>query len=479
MPLEKFLDLDYLHARLTEWSGWAQDNIFVLGAAIQFAVILFAFVVAWATAPALRKGMETPIEVSWYKRFGKPVAEAVVPLAMPVVWLVVQWFSVMAAEYAKWPHHLISVVVSLLTAWVVIRLATVLIRERTWSKVIAVIAWTVAALNITALLDPTIEVLDTMALQFGTFRISVLGVAKAFIAVGVLVWLAGVMSGLVERRLAAMPKVSPAAGVLLGKLFRIAVYTLAVVMGLDAVGIDLTAFAVFSGAVGLGIGFGLQKVFSNLISGLILLMDRSVKPGDVIAIGDSYGWINSLGARCVSVITRDGTEHLIPNEELISQRVENWSYSNNLVRLKLPIGIDYESDVRKAIALAVDAAKEVSRVLSHPPPVCQMRGFGDNSVDLELRIWLNDPQNGIGNVSSEVLLRVWDSYKAGGIHFPYPQRDIHIRSLPPEVTAAMGIEIVDEAELEIDTDGAPEGAPAAGPGSNPALGGVAPPRGAE
>ncbi len=475
MPLEKFLDLDYLHARLTEWTGWAQDNIFVLGAAIQFAVILFAFVVAWASAPALRKGLETPIDVSWYARFGKPVAEALSPLAMPVVWLVVQWFSVMAAEYAKWPHHVISVVVSLLTAWVVIRLATNLIRERTWSKVIAVTAWTVAALNITALLDPTIQVLDSMALQFGTFRISVLGVAKAIIAVGVLVWLAGVTSSLVERRLAAMPKVSPAAGVLLGKLFRIAVYTLAVVMGLDAVGIDLTAFAVFSGAVGLGIGFGLQKVFSNLISGLILLMDRSVKPGDVIAIGDTYGWINSLGARCVSVITRDGTEHLIPNEELISQRVENWSYSNNLVRLKLPIGIDYESDVRKAIGLAVDAAKEVGRVLSHPAPVCQMRGFGDNSVDLELRIWLNDPQNGIGNVSSEVLLRVWDNYQAGGIHFPYPQRDIHIRSLPPEVMAAMGIEIIDEALRATDDNGAPEGAPAA----NPAAAGVAPSRGAE
>jgi small-conductance mechanosensitive channel len=219
-------------------------------------------------------------------------------------------------------------------------------------------------------LDPTIEVLDSMALQFGSFRMSVLGVAKAVIAVGFLVWLAGVVSGLVERRIAAMPRVSPAAGVLLGKLFRIAVYTLAVVMGLDAVGIDLTAFAVFSGAVGLGIGFGLQKVFSNLISGLILLMDRSVKPGDVIAIGDTYGWINSLGARCVSVITRDGTEHLIPNEELISHRVENWSYTNRLIRLRMPIGIDYESNVRQAIGLATEAALKVNRVLQKPGPVC-------------------------------------------------------------------------------------------------------------
>jgi small-conductance mechanosensitive channel len=471
--LEKYLDLEFLQARLTEWSGWAQDNLFVLSAAIQFAVVLFAFVIAWAFSPRCRKWMETSYDAPWYQRFVKPVTEALVPLALPVVWLVAQWFSVVAAQYAKWPHHLIEIAVSLLTAWVVIRLATVLIRDRTWSKVIAVTAWTVAALNITALLDPTIAVLDSMALQFGSFRISVLGVAKAVIAVGVLVWLAGVVSGLVERRIAAMPKVSPAAAVLLGKLFRIVVYTLAVVMGLDAVGIDLTAFAVFSGAVGLGIGFGLQKVFSNLISGLILLMDRSVKPGDVIAIGDSYGWINSLGARCVSVITRDGIEHLIPNEELISQRVENWSYTNNLVRLKLPIGVDYDSDVRKAIALSVEAAGKVSRVLAHPPPVCQMRGFGDNSVDLELRVWLNDPQSGIGNLSSEILLNVWDAFHENGIDFPYPQRDIHLRSLPPEVMAAMGVAYTEDTATDDDADGgAPEGA------SVPrTVDGVAPPSG--
>ena len=407
--------------------------------------------------------MEKSYPAIWYERFGKPVAEALVPLALPVVWLIAQWFSVVAAQYAKWPHHLIEIVVSLLTAWVVIRLASALIRDGAWSRVIAVIAWTVAALNITALLDPTIEVLDSMALQFGSFRMSVLGVAKAVIAVGFLVWLAGVVSGLVERRIAAMPRVSPAAGVLLGKLFRIAVYTLAVVIGLDAVGIDLTAFAVFSGAVGLGIGFGLQKVFSNLISGLILLMDRSVKPGDVIAIGDTYGWINSLGARCVSVITRDGTEHLIPNEELISHRVENWSYTNRIIRLRMPIGIDYESNVRQAIGLATEAAVKVNRVLQKPGPVCQLKAFGDNSVDLELRVWLKDPQNGLGNVRSEVLLNVWDSFNENGIAFPYPQRDVHIRSLPPEVMTSMGVEFVEETMPDDADSGAPEGAGLAQP----------------
>ncbi|MCZ6859495.1 MAG: mechanosensitive ion channel, partial [Alphaproteobacteria bacterium] len=205
----------------------------------------------------------------------------------------------------------------------------------------------------------------------------------------------------------------------------------AVFAALNSIGIDLTALAVFSGAVGLGIGFGLQKVISNLISGVILLMDKSVKPGDVIAIGDTFGWINTLSARYVSVITRDGIEHLIPNEELISQRVENWSYSNTLVRFRMPIGISYDSDVVNAMALTVEAAKMVERVRDDPAPVCRLMNFGDNAIELELRIWISDPQAGVANVRSEVLLNIWTMFNENGIEFPYTQRDLHIKSSVP------------------------------------------------
>ncbi|MEK9726370.1 MAG: mechanosensitive ion channel domain-containing protein, partial [Rhodospirillaceae bacterium] len=374
-----------------------------------------------------------PWPVSWYYRFVRPVANALQPLTLPVLWLAGQWFSVFAAETAQWPHHLITIAVSLLTAWVVIRLAASLIRNRAWSRAIAVAVWILAALSITGLLDPTMTVLDAMALRVGEVRLSVLGVLKALVALGILLWLASLAAGIIDRRLRAMPEVPLASGVLFGKLFRIAAYGLAVIVGMESVGIDLTTFAVFSGAIGLGIGFGLQKVFSNLISGLILLIDKSVKPGDVIAVGGTYGSINSLGARCISVITRDGTEHLIPNEELISQRVENWSYSNRMVRQKLPIGISYGSDLRLAMQLALHAARNTKRVLNEPPPVCQLKGFGDNAVNIELRLWIDDPQNGIGNVTSEVLLEIWDLYHANGIEFPFPQRDLHIRSLPAEL----------------------------------------------
>ena len=284
---------------------------------------------------------------------------------------------------------------------------------------------------IVGMLDPTLAVLDNMAMNFGDTRVSVLGVGKAILALAILFWLASFTSSLMERRIAKMSGLTPSVQVLFGKLLKITLFVIAFVLAMNSVGIDLTAFAVFSGAVGLGLGFGLQKVVSNLISGVILLLDKSVKPGDVIAIGETYGWINSLSARYVSVITRDGTEHLIPNEELISQRVENWSYTDQLVRQRMPIGVSYSSDVRKAIDLAVEAASEQGRVLDSPAPVCHLKGFGDNAVDLELRIWLKDPRSGLSNIKNEILLRIWDLYHENGIEFPFPQRELHVAQPVP------------------------------------------------
>ena len=429
--MEKLFDRELIEAKLIEFLAWIQDDIFVLSAIIQFAVIITAFLIANVTATRFRSWLEREWNLPWYEQYCKIVARALAPLSLPVIWLALQWFSVFAAENAGWSSHLIEIVVSLLTAWVIIRLAATLIRNPQLARIITLAAWTIAALNITGLLEPTMAVLDSMAMNVGHIHISVLSIIKAIIALVALLWLAGAISGLVERRMNAMPGVTPAAGVLFGKIFRILVFTIAVVVGLESVGIDLTAFAVFSGAVGFGIGFGLQKVFSNLISGMILLMDRSVKPGDVIAVGDSFGWINALRARYVSVITRDGTEHLIPNEELISQRVENWSHSHQLVRQRMAIGIDYEADVNRAMELALEAASGVDRILTEPAPACRLVGFGDNSIDLDLRVWINDPQNGVANIRSEILLGVWNLYRDNGINFPFPQRDLHIRSTVP------------------------------------------------
>jgi small-conductance mechanosensitive channel len=244
----------------------------------------------------------------------------------------------------------------------------------------------------------------------------------------VLLWAAMAGSRILEHRMQSVRGLTPSFRVLTGKLIRIALITVAFLIALSSVGIDLTAFAVFTGAVGVGVGFGLQKLVSNLISGVILLLDRSIKPGDVIEVGETFGWVSSLNARYASVTTRDGKEWLIPNEDLITQRVTNLSFSSEQLRLLLPFGVSYDSDVRAAIALAVEAAKEVPRVLAHPAPVCRLMGFGDSSVDLELRIWINDPVNGVVNVRSEILLNMWDKFHANDIRIPFPQRDLHIQS---------------------------------------------------
>ena len=223
---------------------------------------------------------------------------------------------------------------------------------------------------------------------------------------------------------------------LFAKLLKIALIIVAGLVAIESVGIDLTAFAVFGGALGVGIGFGLQKIVSNFVSGIILLLDKSIKPGDTIGVSGTFGWIKSLGARYVSVITRDGIEHLIPNEELITTRVENWSYTNDLVRQKIPLGISYGSDVRRAIALCIESAAENDRVVSNPNPNCLLMGFGDSSFDLEIRYWVRDPQNGLSNLKSEILLTVWDRFNANDIQIPFPQRDLHVKSVSPEARAA-------------------------------------------
>jgi small-conductance mechanosensitive channel len=190
---------------------------------------------------------------------------------------------------------------------------------------------------------------------------------------------------------------------------------------------------VFGGALGVGVGFGLQKVTSNFVSGVILLLDRSVRPGDVISVGQTYGWVGSLGARYVSVVTRDGTEYLIPNEDVITHQVVNWSHSSDQVRLRLQVAVSYDADVRQARALCLEAAAETPRVLAQPAPVCVLLGFAASAIELELRIWISDPRNGVGNVKSDVLLLIWDKFRANGIQFPYPQRDLHLKT-PMEVT---------------------------------------------
>ena len=313
-------------------------------------------------------------------------------------------------------------------AWILIGLCSAFLREKFWAESFALAAYLITGLFGLALVGDSVRLLEKMSLTIGGVTISAWGVLAGILAFAMTLWISLAISRIVEVRIEKVPHLSGSLKVLIAKIVRIVSIVIALMIAVSSMGVDLSALTVLGGAIGLGLGFGLQKVVSNFISGIILLTDNSIKPGDVIEIDETYGWVNNLRARYASVITRDGTEHLIPNEDLITQRVINWSFTNNLVRQKIPIGVSYDSDPHQCIELVIGAARSVERVLEDPAPICQLKGFGDSSVDLELRIWIADPANGVGNVKSAVLLNIWDSFKANGVEIPFPQRDLHIRS---------------------------------------------------
>jgi small-conductance mechanosensitive channel len=303
-----------------------------------------------------------------------------------------------------------------------------MLKDSNWARLLSITAWIIASLHILNLLIPTINLLDQLAIDLGGVRISLLLLIKGVIVFTVLLKIASSGSNLLEKRILSLEELTPSVQVLLTKALKITLLTIAVVVAMSSLGINLSAFAFIGGAIGVGVGFGLQKVVSNLVSGIILLLDRSIKPGDVIEIGSTYGRIQSLGARYVSVATRDKTEYLIPNEDLITTQVINWSFSDKFVRLKIIVGVSYDSDIHEVMRLMVSAAVGIPRVLSIPKPVCQLKNFGDSAIEMELRFWISDPENGISNVSSAVRIAIWDTFKEHNVEIPFPQRDIHIKS---------------------------------------------------
>ena len=352
-----------------------------------------------------------------------------------IFFMVFLWSSVAIMRASTWPSrsYFLSVLTSLATAWLVISILSRIIRNRLIANIVAVSAWTIAALNAFGILDETVLLLDSLSVVLGQVRVSALLVIQSLVLCSILIWGALGVAGFAERQLSQNKDLTPSARVLIGKVFRIFILLVAILTGLNVVGIDLTALAVFSGALGLGIGFGLQKIVSNLISGIILLLDKSIKPGDVIEIetvsGTTYGWVEHLGARYTSVRTRDGIDTLFPNELFIATPVTNWSHGDTLVRQKLDVGVSYDADVEQAIALCLEAVCEHDRILKDPEPKCLLVGFGESSIDLQVRYWLKDPQGGLRNIASSVYLSIWKKFRESEVEIPFPQRDVHIRSV--------------------------------------------------
>ncbi len=352
------------------------------------------------------------------------------PLVWPLIWFVL--VSILLGIYLALglDAWLVRVFVSLLLAWIVVRLVSRLIRNPMLSRVTAVIAYGMAVLSIWGKLDDTIEALQgsEFTLSLGDFSLNLYQVLTTALLLAVLLSLAAFVSRMTEAQLKDVDWVSPAGRVLLTKTLRTGLYVLAILISISTAGIDLTALAIIGGAVGFGIGFGLQKIVSNLISGIILLMDKSIKPGDVITVENTYGWVNKLGARYVSIITRDGIEHLIPNETLITEPVSSWTHSDANSRLRIPVGVHYDTDLELATRLGVEAAQSQERVLRDPAPRCLVKNFGDSAIELEVRFWIQDADSGVSNIKSAVMLELWRQFRDHGIQIPYPQRVMHIKN---------------------------------------------------
>ena len=359
-----------------------------------------------------------------------------------ILFVVLIWTTVLIMQELTWPSRswLLGVFGNLALAWLIVGLATRLVGNRLLRSLVKYGAWTWITLRILNITEEAESLLDGLAVHLGDTRISLLLLVQAAVILGVLFALARFVSATAARRISQNPDISPSMQVLGVKLAQILLYGAAFFMGLKALGIDLTGLAVLSGAIGVGLGFGLQKVVSNLVSGLIILLDKSIKPGDVISLGDTFGWINSLGARYVSVVTRDGREYLIPNEDLITSQVVNWSHSDKYVRLDLRFGTGYGDDPHLVRRIAVEAAQAVPRVLSFgsKKPVCHVTGFGDSSVDYVLRIWIDDPSGGLTNIRGAVYLALWDAFQAEGISIPFPQREVRMLNDPLPVRVASG-----------------------------------------
>ena len=401
------------------------ENLFL--AAIQLVVLLATRLVGSVTGRWIR-GFLRPHLGAAVTRFQllSNVTETLLAQIPLIISILLLWMSIGIMAQAGMNTFLMRLVLNLSTAWVVIKLVAAAVLNRFWSRLVGSIAWALAALNILGVLDETIVLLESIGFTLGTTKLTALSLLKASVILLLLLRAVKWLSALVDLKLSTISELTPSSRLMLSKTTNIGLIVVVTVVALNSVGIDLTALAVFSGAVGVGIGFGLQRVVANLISGLILLSDKSIKPGDVVEVGEVYGVVNEMGGRCVSVVTRDEKEFLIPNEDLITQQVVNWSYSSRRLRIKVPVGISYKADPHATIALLVSAVKGTPRVMANPPPVCLLVGFGDNSVDLQVRFWIEDPENGVANVTSTVLLRVWDALKDNGIEIPFPQRDVHL-----------------------------------------------------
>jgi len=418
-------------------------------ALLQLAAIVIAILLAWWFGRQVRntdRARAALVQTGFQARFAEAIMIASPYLTAVVV--ISAWGGVLHAFKVR--SDLVDLAITLSGLLLLIRIAVYVVRlslgNRTkgWGNTITLIIWAVLALHVLGWFDPLVQALDSVGLKTDKSRITLWSVLKLLFTVGAFILIAVWIARWFEQRLMAMQGLALSMRIGIAKFAQAFLIALSILLGLNAAGLDLTTLNVLTGAIGVGLGFGLQAIVANFISGFVLLMDRSIKPGDVISFTgttgtttEGFGWVQELRGRYVVVRDRDGVETLVPNQHLITNPVINWSYTDPRVRLKLPVRVSYKDDPEQALAILIKAAEGHARILRDPAPVARLMGFNDYGFDLELRFWISDPQEGVNNVRSAVNRAIWRLFKANSITIPVAQREIRI------VAAAEGPEARD------------------------------------
>jgi small-conductance mechanosensitive channel len=391
-----------------------------------------------------RQANKPPMALSW-RYFGTQGNVVVTPVIVALVLVMIANSTLLAAHFDV---TLLGAAARLILAYIVVRSAVLVFAAslgnkswiQNWEARVALLIWLAIAAEYLGWLDPIIATLDSLGVAAGKSRITVWSVLKLLFTLTLFMLVAAWISRWVERRVKRLTSVAMSTRIGIAKFANAFLIGLSVLIGLNAAGVDLTALTVLTGAVGLGLGFGLQSIAANFVSGFVLLMDRSIKPGDVISLSgqsgtstENFGWVQELRGRYVVVRDRDGVEMLVPNQQLISNAVINWSYTDPRIRLKLPIRISYRDDPELALQILIEACDGQTRVLREPAPVSRLMHFSDSGIELELRFWISDPQEGVNNVRSEVNRAIWRLFKEHQITIPMAQREIIVRNAASEL----------------------------------------------
>jgi small-conductance mechanosensitive channel len=399
----------------------------------QIVIIVLALLIAWQVARRLRRRMAASTVVADPERTMRisigGMNRALFPLTALALLLIGRW-----ALESHQPVHLLNIAVPLVLAMVIVRGVIYLLRHtfapagllRSWEMAIAWLVWLGVALHIVGLLPAIGRFLEDTAFRIGQQRLSLAMVFTALLTIVLTVMAALWIGRMLEARIMALQHVEINLRFALTKIVRTVLVVVAVLIALPIVGIDITVLSVFGGALGVGIGFGLQKVAANYVSGFTILLDRTVSPGDLVTVDHFYGEVTKLTSRCIIVRGPDGTEAIVPNETVITSTVINHSYSNRRILMRIPVQISYSSNLDTALKLMLEAAYSHPRVLKDPAPTALLTAFGDNGINLELMAWIEDPERGKLNLNSDLNLALYKSFSANNIEIPYPQRDIRI-----------------------------------------------------